>query len=81
MKPEPITIDDWLKAEHECKKYLAEPQPKGSITVEQYAAQTNRSNCRARAVLCELRKAGFATSQRWRDGERGVRNVYFLTKK
>lgn len=74
-------IKDWLEAEKEYKNSLIEPQPKGSISVDQYAQQTNRSQCRARDILGKMCKIGLATSQRWRDGEHGSKNVYFLKQK
>lgn len=76
-----ISVSEWLKAEQEYKKFSTEPQPKGSVTVEQYAEATSRSVCRARAILSDLRRTGLATSQRWKDGEHGAKNVFFLKPK
>lgn len=80
-KLSPIPIEMWLEAEKEVKILGCEPQPAGSVTVEQYSEMIGRSVCRARFILGELAKKGFATSRPWKNGERGVSKVYFLKPK
>ncbi len=77
---EGFSIEDWSKAEQRLKDSWIQPQPPKSITVEQYAQLTGKSLPRARKLLNEMRVAGLATSQKWRNGNTGTRNVYFWKK-
>ena len=75
------SLNDWMAAEQEALRVGILPQPKGSMTVDQYAEKTNRSPARARFVLGSMCKTGHAKSEKWRDGVSGVRKVYWLNKK
>lgn len=74
-----FSLPDWLEAEEESKNN--EPQPEGSITVEQYAELRGCSVIRARVILSELRQKGLARSEKWATGRSGTRNVYWLKPK
>ena len=76
-----ISVSEWMDAERELKQLSIDPQPKGSVTVEQFATMTKRSIPQARKILGYMKKAGIATSQPWRNGNSGLCNVYFLKSK
>jgi hypothetical protein len=78
-----ISVQEWIQAEEKLKLLAREPQPKGSITVEQFSKLTNppRALSTSRQILLEMKRQGLATSQPWRNGLRGTCHVYFLKKK
>jgi hypothetical protein len=76
-----ISMTEWLEAERASTKDRFEPQPKGSLTVEQYAKARVLSYSRAQTVLSLLCHTGHASRKRWYDGRSGTRMVYWLKPK
>lgn len=65
MKVPEITINEWLKAEETFKASRMEPQPKGYITVENYASMKGCGIAHANRTLSTLWKAGIADRIQW----------------
>ena len=74
-----ITMKDWLDAEaqYQAQCKVKPPQPKGSITVEQFAEMKGIKYSRARSILCEMMESGAVSRKSWY----GSRWVYVLQKK
>lgn len=72
-------LKQWLKAEADIRQKPI-PQPKGSLTVEQFAELRGLSPSRSQSILGRLCTHGKARSERWVNGLNGCRKVYWLVK-
>lgn len=66
----------WQQIESTFRKKDLTPQPKGSITTEQFAQMRGISSSHAKCLLREMYSAGLATRDRW-----GIKLVYWPKKK
>ena len=74
-----ITMKDWLEAEelYRSQRNAPPPQPKGSVTVKQFAELTGYMGTQGARTLREMVKSGMARREKWN----GSSYVYFLNKK
>lgn len=69
-------LADWLEAERQMSQKNASVQPKGSVTVDQYAALKNLRHRTAADRLYHMFRAGIVVREKW-----GNFYVYFPLKK
>jgi hypothetical protein len=75
-----ISVSEWLQAEEEFRQESMPPQPKGSVTSEQYSNMLGCASSTGRLRLKAMFAAGKVTRERWKCGINSYCYVYWIKK-